>query len=117
MLRSERGRLAGELVVLAIDQTGEQSVLDETTTREASPLESSPEVAANPVLTPCRCAKPAISIMDYVKHSPDNWSVGEPRVNRVCTRCWAHWFGPPDTVRFFTSAEWDKQLSVSESDV
>lgn len=63
--------------------------------------------------TPC-CAKPAIQTMDYVRHAPGDWDNPEPRVNRVCIRCWAHWFGPPEAVRQFTRAEWDAYVSAPE---
>lgn len=59
---------------------------------------------------PC-CKRPSIANMDYVKHSPE--SDPEPRVNRVCMRCWTHWFGPTDAVEKFTKREWDAQLEAA----
>lgn len=86
-------------------------MLDAQTLAEPNTVAVSQEAAENPVLTPCKCAKPAIAIMDYDKRSPDDWSMPQPRINRACTKCWAHWFGPPDAVRFYTSKEWDHELS------
>lgn len=59
------------------------------------------------------CKRPAIATMDYVKHSPANWNCGEPRINRVCTTCWTHWFGEPNEVKQFTRAEWDRLLEAA----
>ena len=90
-------------------------MLDETTTGEAGSVAAAPEMAADPVLTPCGCRRPAVQTMDYKKYSPDDWSNPEPRINRVCLKCWAHWFGPPDAVKFYTSKEWDAWISSSQT--
>jgi hypothetical protein len=60
------------------------------------------------------CAKPAVATMDYVKHTPRANGPGHttsPRVNRCCTNCWAHWFGPPNRVTQYTSKQWDALLA------
>lgn len=62
-------------------------------------------------LQPCKCAKPAIQTMDYAKVSPADWDKPEPRVNRVCSKCWSHWFGPPAAVKFFTKSQWDAHIN------
>lgn len=59
------------------------------------------------------CKKPAIENMDYFNHSPGDWHNPDPRVNRVCTKCFAHWFGTPDSVRQFTRKEWDAELETA----
>lgn len=52
---------------------------------------------------PC-CDRPAIATMDHVK----GYTGQEQRmVNRCCTRCWAHWYGPEGSVRRYSRAEWD----------
>ncbi|NBW22345.1 MAG: hypothetical protein EBR82_81785 [Caulobacteraceae bacterium] len=53
---------------------------------------------------PC-CDRPAIATMDHVK----GYHGDEQRmVNRCCTRCYAHWYGPEDgEVRRYSRAEWD----------
>lgn len=63
-------------------------------------------------LQPCKCARPAIQTMDYNKVSPADWDNPEPRINRVCSKCWSHWFGAPGAVKFFTKSEWDKQVAA-----
>lgn len=89
-------------------------MLDATTSHQPSPVPGPVEAAGDPVLTPCECKKPSMQTMDYKKHSPDAWNHPEPRINRVCLKCWAHWFGPPEAVRFYTSKEWDVYISESE---
>lgn len=73
------------------------------------------EVGADSVLTPCGCPKPTIARMDYMKHSPDDWNNPEPRVNRACTRCWAHWFGPPSAVQCYTRKQWDEFVGTPDN--
>jgi len=55
---------------------------------------------------PC-CDRPQIQTMDYDKFSPDEWNHPDKRINRICSRCLAHWFGPVGAVKFYTRAEWD----------
>ena len=61
------------------------------------------------------CAKPAIVTMDYTKATPSKVGpfIVSPRVNRVCTHCWTHWFGPLKAVKRYTSAQWDKWLAAA----
>jgi hypothetical protein len=66
-------------------------------------------------MTAC-CAKPAICTMDYDKFSPSSkghWTTPKRMVNRVCTHCWTHWFGPESKVRQFTRAQWDKWINAA----
>lgn len=51
------------------------------------------------------CAKPSIAILDYTNYTLDR----EPslRINRVCTKCWTHWFGKPHRIRKYKRAAWD----------
>lgn len=52
---------------------------------------------------PC-CPRPAVATMDHIKGY-----TGEERrmVNRCCTRCYTHWYGPEGAVRRYSRAEWD----------
>lgn len=50
--------------------------------------------------------------MDYNRHDPHDWHHPKPRVNRVCTHCWTHWFGPPDAVNRYTKKEWDEFINA-----
>ena len=63
-------------------------------------------------LHPCKCPKPAIQTMDYDKVSPADWDSPEPRINRVCLKCWSHWFGPPAAVQFFTKHQWEAFINA-----
>lgn len=57
------------------------------------------------------CVNPAISILDYMwPLFTDKGDIRELRINRVCTRCYAHWAGPVDSVKQFTKAEWSKYI-------
>lgn len=83
---------------------------EKTSTKQMRLLETI-EADDSPVLTPCKCKKPSMQTMDYLKFSPDDWNNPEHRINRVCLKCWAHWFGPLDTVRFYSSKEWDVYIA------
>lgn len=64
----------------------------------------------------CNCPTPSICVMDYDKVSPSpkgHWTQPEPRINRVCTKCWTHWFGPPNRVRQFTRVQWDEYMRTA----
>ena len=58
------------------------------------------------------CDRPQVETMDYWKASPADWDHPEKRINRVCSRCWTHWFGPVDAVRRYTREEWDEWIEV-----
>lgn len=45
--------------------------------------------------------------MDYDKVSPANWGRPFRRINRVCLKCWTHWFGPVSSVVMYTRQQWD----------
>jgi len=67
-------------------------------------------------LTPCACRSPAICTMDYDKYSPSpkgHWTAPQAMVNRVCTKCWAHWFGPVGAVKVYTVKEWDSYMKAA----
>jgi hypothetical protein len=49
------------------------------------------------------CRRPALMKMDYRRD-------GVSFVNRHCITCNAHWYGPEDQVKEFTSKEWDQYL-------
>jgi hypothetical protein len=57
------------------------------------------------------CKRPAIAVMDYFRHTADRSRDGEPRINRCCTNCWAHWFGEPGNVTSYTRREWDAYIA------
>lgn len=59
------------------------------------------------------CSRPSIHTMDYTY--PIFPEVGDPvvtKINRVCTRCFAHWFGVEGDVKQYTGKEWDAQLEA-----
>jgi hypothetical protein len=67
-------------------------------------------------MTTC-CAKPAICTMDYDKLSPSpkgHWTKSGRRVNRVCTNCWTHWFGPENAVMQYTRQQWDNYVGSAQ---
>ena len=66
-------------------------------------------------VTKCSCERPSIVTMDYDKATPSKKGpyVLARRINRVCTRCWAHWFGAPGKVKRFTKAEWDEWVEAA----
>jgi hypothetical protein len=59
------------------------------------------------------CDRPRVVTMDYdMEIASKNGSfVSARRLNRVCTRCWVHWFGVPGKVKRYTKAEWDKWMN------
>lgn len=60
------------------------------------------------------CPRQEIANMDYLKASPINWYNSEIRINRVCLKCWTHWFGSEGEVKMFTKQEWDQWICQSE---
>jgi hypothetical protein len=38
------------------------------------------------------------------------------KINRVCLKCWAHWFGVDGDVKKFTSKEWESYINQSLKD-
>lgn len=103
------------VVVRASNQIGDECMLDAETPRESNALATSQQAAEDPVLTPCKCPKPAIQTMDYPKMILDEPGRTERRINRVCSRCWSHWFGPPNAVKLFTKREWDAWIEQPTS--
>lgn len=59
------------------------------------------------------CKRPSVATMDYFSHTPDDWNRPQPKVNRVCLRCYTHWFGTPDAVTQYTRKEWDSYIGVA----
>jgi hypothetical protein len=64
-------------------------------------------------LNPCKCSRPAIAIMDYVRDTPDKRRNGQPMVNRCCVNCYEHWFGPVGKVKQHTRKEWEKRMEIT----
>ncbi len=56
------------------------------------------------------CQNPAIAIFDYKWPLWSNIGSQELRINRVCTRCYAHWTGPVNSIKKYTKAEWSEQM-------
>jgi len=54
------------------------------------------------------CERPAVSSLDHTVFHVDRTT--EERVNRVCLKCGAHWYGPPEAVKQYTRAEWDSLM-------
>ena len=57
------------------------------------------------------CNRPSIATMDHRKYSGHDYLNPVQMVNRCCTKCWAHWYGPTDAVRSYTRAEWDRWIN------
>lgn len=60
------------------------------------------------------CKRPSIARMDYTKHTPRDIGAGydeSPRINRVCTHCYTHWFGHPSEVKTYTRQQWDSWIN------
>jgi hypothetical protein len=56
------------------------------------------------------CDRPAIQRFDYKIR--DHLSDSEVRmVNRVCIRCYRHWYGPIDEVKEYTNREWESYIN------
>lgn len=63
-------------------------------------------------VTPKCCANPSVATMDHRK-----WSDRESKlmVNRVCLRCYTHWYGEDGAnVVEFTRAAWDRWMNSPE---
>lgn len=72
----------------------------------------STEAKAN-LITPIEiqcCSRPAIAVMDYERLMPGG--LVSSRVHRVCTRCFAHWFGSPGRIRKYRRKEWDSLINT-----
>jgi hypothetical protein len=57
------------------------------------------------------CTHANIFIMDHKKGftSDDDGSV--QMVNRLCSKCYQHWYGPEGDVKESTRAEWDEIMA------
>lgn len=54
------------------------------------------------------CSRPAQANLYEVKYEiVDGRYAGIPCWNRICTNCYAHWYGHPDRLTKFTKQEWD----------
>lgn len=62
-------------------------------------------------MTDC-CKRPSIAVLHEKKPviSQEGRYVFEPCLNKICTNCHTHWYGHPDSVKQFTSKEWDAQF-------
>lgn len=50
------------------------------------------------------CPQPSVATMDHIK----GYTGREQRmVNRCCTRCYTHWYGPEGAARRYSRQEWD----------
>lgn len=58
------------------------------------------------------CKLPAIAVMDYMKYSGSNVE-GSPRINRVCTKCFTHWFGHSGHLKKYRRQEWDALMGLA----
>lgn len=63
----------------------------------------------------CSCHRPSVVVMDYDKATPSKRGpyTFSRRINRVCTTCWTHWFGPVGKVKRYTREAWDKWLEAA----
>jgi hypothetical protein len=64
--------------------------------------------------TPPCCDRPEVAVMDHNIFRGDAFT-GSPRVNRVCVRCFRHWYGRPNRVREYDRAAWDATFGVSDA--
>lgn len=69
---------------------------------------SSP-IKASDFRAPKCCAFQAVASLDHTVFHTDKTT--EDRVNRICLKCGAHWYGPPSNVRMYTRAEWDELMA------
>ena len=60
-------------------------------------------------VTPNCCTRPKTVSFDFRMR-------GQIWANRHCRRCQMHWYGPPNNVKTFTKAEWDKWASLPDND-
>ena len=59
------------------------------------------------------CKKPSVANMDHVKAVPSEkgfWDTTQ-MVNRCCTHCYKHWYGPTENVKEYTRKEWDAWIA------
>ena len=63
-------------------------------------------------VTPVCCAHPSVAIMDHIT----GWHEHQrSMVNRVCVRCWTHWYGHDGVnVVEFPRNVWDRWMSQPE---
>ena len=58
------------------------------------------------------CNRPSIANFDHTKNYFGEYP-DVKIVNRVCVRCYRHWYGPEGEVKEFSRAEWDKLINES----
>lgn len=57
------------------------------------------------------CDRPAQSNMHEVKHEiVDGRYVATPCWNRICSNCYTHWYGHPDSLKKYSRKEWDLMM-------
>lgn len=56
------------------------------------------------------CHHPAIQTMDYKYPVFAEFSEQVTKINRICLRCYTHWFGVEGDVKQFTRKEWDAMI-------
>ena len=61
--------------------------------------------------TPPCCARQSIAVMDY-KWPIFDEATNKIKVNRICLRCYTHWFGFADNVKQYTRKEWDAEVGA-----
>ena len=59
------------------------------------------------------CANPAQTNLHEVKHviSKEGRYVAEPCWNRICTRCYTHWYGHPESLKKYIRQQWDEMIN------
>jgi len=62
------------------------------------------------------CNKPAqtnLAEFKYVINGETGRYESEECWNRICTNCYAHWYGNPDSLKKYTRKEWDDYVNNS----
>ena len=63
-------------------------------------------------MTNC-CNRPSITTMHEFKTviNADGRYEKESCINRLCTNCYTHWYGHPDSLKTYTKSEWDEMVN------
>jgi hypothetical protein len=59
------------------------------------------------------CKNPAQYNMQEYKYTigNDGTFYKVPCLNRICTNCYTHWYGPPENLIKYSRNEWDKMIN------
>jgi hypothetical protein len=59
------------------------------------------------------CNKPKVSALNDIRTSinEEGRFHTEPWVNKICLNCYSHWYGAPESPKFYTRKEWDAWIN------